>query len=65
MPQVDSLRQRYKSLLENFMDFYKYSQKLLEDHMTEGGDARLKPSDVKEIDLDGFKVANGFKLIAV
>ena len=47
------------------MDFFKYSQKLLQDHTTEGGDARLKPADMKEIDLDGFKVAKGFKLIAV
>ena len=58
-----ALSQRYKSLLENFMEFYEHSKKLLEEHMKE--DSRLKPSDVIDIKEDDFKVAKNFELIPV
>ena len=62
MPQVFSLRQRYKSLLENMMDFFEYSGKLLNEHLTQIIDSRLKLEDIREITIDGFKVAKGFTL---
>ena len=59
------MKERYKSLLENSMEFFSHSREVLMEHMSKGNEAKLKKDDVAEIGLGHFKVARGFQLMAI